>query len=350
MVGSATGVLGDKKKMSVTKEGSSYVAQDELRPPAILTFDFDGDLNALLDTGLQAESLPTSRLASDADDVWTDGANVDAHAQAGYVYDYYYRRFGRRGLDNANITMRNVTHPVNRNDLFFYGPDVIGLFYLNAFYAGDGLMVYGEGLPPDLTDSRGRHWNYVAGALDVCGHELTHGVTAYTSRLIYQNESAALNEGFSDIMGTSVEFFYQPPGNGPLHADYLIGEDVVTGGLRSLSNPLSLGDPDNYSIRFTGPEDNGGAHINCTIAGHAYYLAIEGGTNRTSGIKVKGVGGENREQIERVYYRAFTAMMPANANFSVARAVTIQSARDLYGAGSLAESAVTQAWTAVGVQ
>jgi Zn-dependent metalloprotease len=64
---------------------------------------------------------------------------------------------------------------------------------------------------------------------------------------------------------------------------------------------------------------------------------------------VQGVGGANREQIEKVFYRAFTQLMPANSTFSVARAATIQAARDLYGNNSAAERAVTQAWTAVGV-
>ena len=81
----------------------------------------------------------------------------------------------------------------------------------------------------------------------------------------------------------------------------------------------------------------------------AFYLAIEGGTNRTSGLSVQGVGAANREQMERVFYRAFTQMLPANATFAVARAATIQAARDLFGANSAAERAVTQAWTAVGV-
>jgi Zn-dependent metalloprotease len=90
-------------------------------------------------------------------------------------------------------------------------------------------------------------------------------------------------------------------------------------------------------------------HINSTIASHAFYLAIEGGTNRTSGLAVQGVGGGNREQIEKVFYRGFTQLLPSNATFSLARAATIQAARDLYGAGSAPERAVTQAWTAVGV-
>jgi thermolysin len=210
-------------------------------------------------------------------------------------------------------------------------------------------MIYGEGLPPNVTFAQ-LHFNYFSGALDIVGHELTHGVTDFTSQLIYENESGALNESFSDMMGTAIEFYYQPAGSGALRADYLIGEDVITpGGVRSMANPAPYGQPDHYSKRVTTTDDNGGVHTNSGIGNHAYYLAIEGGTNRTSGLPVQGVGQANRDQIEKVMYRAFTQMMPANANYSVARSVTIQSARDLYGAGSPAERAVTQAWTAVGV-
>jgi Zn-dependent metalloprotease len=90
-------------------------------------------------------------------------------------------------------------------------------------------------------------------------------------------------------------------------------------------------------------------HINSGIPNHVFYLAIEGGTNRTSGLAVQGVGAANREQIEKVFYRAFVFLLPSNATFSTARAATIQAARDLYGATSAPVTAVTQAWTAVGV-
>ncbi len=156
-------------------------------------------------------------------------------------------------------------------------------------------------------------------------------------------------------MGTSVEFFFQVPGAGIGQADYLIGEDSVRSrvgglnGLRSLVNPSVFGDPDHYSLKFTGPEDEGGVHTNSTIPSHAFYLSIEGGRNRVSGITVQGVGAANREQIEKSFYRAFTFLLPASASFSTARAATIQAARDLYGANSAAATAITQAWTAVGV-
>ena len=348
-VGLGKGVLGDQKKVSAKSAGGTFVANDELRPPAVSTYDFQGDLAKLF--ALESvDDLAAKDLANDADNNWTDGANVDAHVYAGYTYDYYYKRFGRHGLDNADVALLNITHPVRRADFVFQPLQIVFTFYLNAFYVGDGLMLYGEGLPSGLTHN-GQHWDYLAGGLDVVAHELTHGVTDYTSKLIYEGESGALNEAFSDMMGTAVEFYYQPAGSGPLHADYLCGEDVITpGGIRSLANPTSFGDPDHYSERYLGPEDNGGVHTNSGIANHAYYLAIEGGTHRLSKVTVQGVGSANRDQIEKVFYRAFTSMLPPTADFRMARAATIQSARDLRGPGSAAERAVTQAWTAVGVE
>jgi bacillolysin len=349
-IGSGKGVLGDDKKVSVAKESTTYRASDGLRPPALRTFDLRGNATRAMNFLNGRAVLLASDLASDTDNAWTDGAVVDAHAYAGWVYDFYFKRFGRRGLDNADIPITSIVHPANRDDVMRQSNSIIGLLYLNAAYFGDGIMVYGEGLPSAITDSSGRHWNFMSGGLDVVAHELTHGVTDYSSQLIYRQESGALNEAFSDIMATSMEFFFQPKGEGPLHADYLMGEDVVTpGGLRSAENPAAFGDPDHYTRRYLGTADNGGVHTNATIATHAFYLAIEGGTNQTSGLSVEGVGGTNRQQMENVFYRAFAQLLPSNATYAVARAATIQSARDLYGAGSAVERAVTEAWTAVGV-
>jgi thermolysin len=295
--------------------------------------------------------LGQSDLATDSDNDWRDGPTVDAHAYAGFTYDYFYKRFNRAGLDNRNMPMTSLVHPVRRQDLLTYPGSIIGLFYLNAFYAGDGVMVYGEGLPPGyvLADTR-QTVDFFSGALDIVAHELSHGVTDYTSNLVYGNESGALNEAFSDVMAVGVEYFFQEAGSGNLKADYLIGEDTIRpGGIRSIANPQAYGDPDHYSKRYTGTSDNGGVHTNSGIANNAFYLAIEGGTNRTSGLGVEGVGASNREQIEKVFYRAFTQLMPQNATFSIARAACEQAARDLYGASSAAFRAVQQAWIAVGV-
>jgi thermolysin len=349
-VGRAVGVLGDSKKISVSGAPGNFTARDLLRPPLVETNDMKGDPIRTLNYLDGRILLGPGDVAADTDNNWTDGAVNDAHVYAGQTYDYYFKRFGRRGLDNNNIRIRSLVNPVRRTqqDVALYlnlFPD----FFVNAFYAGNGVMVYGVGLPPGFP-AGGQSWNHLAGALDVVAHELTHGVTDFSSGLIYRNESGALNEAFSDIIGTSVEFFFQPAGSGDLRADYLCGEDVVKpGGLRSMENPQAYGDPDHYSQRFVGMADNGGVHINSGIANHAFYLAVEGGTNRTSGLAVQGVGSANREQMENVFYRAFTQMLPSSATFALARAATIQASRDLYGGGSNAERAVTQAWSAVGV-
>jgi thermolysin len=349
-IGTGTGVLNDTKKVSTTPRSGIYLAIDPMRPPAIYTYDLKGNLAR---TQLYLNGLVTlndTDVASDSDNQWADQAAVDAHAYSGWTYDYFYKRFSRLGLDNRNLTMSSIVHPVRRDDWASASISVLNLYYLNAFYAGRGIMVYGEGLPPGAIVG-GVQWNYFSGALDVVAHELTHGVTDYTSGLIYRNESGALNEAFSDIMGTSVEFYFQQAGAGYLKADYLLGEDLTSpqSAFRSMANPQAYDDPDHYSKRYVGSADNGGVHSNSGIANNAFYLAVESGVNRTSGLSVQGVGSANREKIEKVFYRGFTQLLPANATFALARAATLQAARDLYGAGSDVERAIQQAWTAVGV-
>lgn len=355
-VGTGTGVLGDSKKISTRSLAGRYYADDELRPPVLITYDMQGNLFRT-ETYLDGLYTPaTGDVANDDNNVWTDAANVDAHVHLGWTYDYYFRRFGRRGLDDRDAPVYAVTHPVRRSDLETL-PESAATFVINAFWcggcgpSGQGAMVFGEGLPPGyVLTASGQTVDYMSGALDVVSHELTHGLTEYSSNLHYRNESGALNESFSDMLAVGAEFQYQTAGSGTRQADYLIGEDVIRpGGVRSLANPGAFGDPDHYSQRFRGPEDFGGVHINSGIPNHAFYLAIEGGTNRTSGLAVQGVGAANREQIEKVFYRAFVYLLTSDATFSSARAATIQSARDLYGSGSPAERAVVQAWTAVGV-
>jgi bacillolysin len=349
-VGRGTGVLGDNKKVSTLAMSGTFIAFDSLRPPNISTFDLRSNLTRALQILNGVVPLVASDYATGAGNVWSDGAVVDAHVYSSYTYDYYFKRFGRHGLDNLNRPITNLTHLVRRSDIFS-ATDLN--WWLNAAYLGNGVMFYGEGC--DCLFG-GQRFNYFSAGLDVVGHELTHGVTAYTSNLTYLNESGALNEAFSDIMGTSIEFFFQPAGSGPMKADYLLGEDVVTAGaagtlngVRSMENPALYGQPDHYSKRFLGTADNGGVHINSGIANQAFYLAIEGGTNRTSGIQVQGVGASNREQIEKVFYRGFAQLMGSSANFSMARSITLQAAVDLYGLNSASYNAVRDAWTAVGV-
>jgi Zn-dependent metalloprotease len=346
--GTGTGVLGDDKPLSLSGLAGAYAAVDRLRAATITTFDLGGNVARAAGAVSGKTSLGSADIARAASTAWTDGATVDAHAYAAATYDYYLTRFGRRGLDGHDGPIATAVHPVRREDwgrlLSRYR-----LYYTNAFWDGH-MAVFGEGLPPGVTMG-GRSWNYLSAAVDVVAHELTHAVTDFSAGLVYRNESGALNEAFSDIMATAVEFFVQPAGSGAMKADYLAGEDAVSGGgFRSLENPAASGLPDHYAARYMGTADNGGVGTNSAIVSHAYYLAIEGGTNRTSGLAVVGVGRANREQMEKAFYRAFVYLLPANASFATARAATVQAAVDLYGTGSAAEQAVTQAWAAVGVE
>jgi thermolysin len=340
-VGPGTGVWGDPKKVSADATGGLFRADDRLRPCALTTYDMRYDV------GLTGIALGTGRfdpawIASDADNSWSDGAVVDAHVYAGYTYDYFYKRHGRHGLDDANLAVRSIVHPLSP-----------AFPFANAAYDPfSNAMIYGDG------DGR---FAPFSGALDVVAHELSHGVTYHSWDGIYRGESGALNEAFSDVMGTATEFFHQPAGEGRLLADYVLGEDLARQfdprrtAVRSMEDPglycsatLGACDADHYSKRYLGTADNGGVHHNSGIANQAFYLMAEGGVNRTSGLRVSGLGAGGREKAERIFYRGFTAFLTPSASFRDARAATVRAARELYGEAEAAQ--VAAAWSAVGVE
>ena len=156
-----------------------------------------------------------------------------------------------------------------------------------------------------------------------------------------------------------------------------MGGDFSDDPIRSLIDPSFSGDPDRYLDRFEFALTRGGAfewdysghvfvrgkyfstlrddafgyggdHWNSLILSHAFYLAIEGGTHRTSGMTVTGVGGANRAQVEDIFFRAMRVHMPAMATLPIAAAVIRQSAADL-DPGGAAQRAVDQALRAVGL-
>ena len=355
-VGTGHGVHGDQKKISVTPEGGEFVAQDKLRPIDVLTYDMRGDVERVRRVLNGSLTLRDSELAIDTDNVWDDPVEVDGHVHSGWTYDYVFRHFGGRS-SAGSLRIITLVHPVNVENVLSASQEDVDMFYLNSFFCpgcsadGNGVLVYGEGIGPGFTIG-GSHVGPWAASLDIVAHELTHLVTNLSSGLGSRNESGALNEAFSDIMGTAIEFFFQEPGDGPLKADYLIGEDVadppIAGLNRSLEDPQRFGDPDHNSNYSFDRADNGGVHTNSLIVSHAYYLAIEGGTNRTSGMTVEGVGRARQVEMTEVFYRTFRNVLSSNATFSQARAATLQVAGDLDPSGGLA-AALTQAWDAVGV-
>jgi bacillolysin len=290
------------------------------------------------DNGTTSASLMT-----DFDDIWdhnnapmtgrSHAPGVDAQYYANVVDDFYLDTFGRDSIDGEGMEIISVVH-------FDKG-------YCNAFWNG-AYMTYGDGNGKDCLP--------LSGGLDVDGHELTHGVTDFTSDLIYENESGALNEGFSDMMGNTIEFYAEDNGLDPAaEPDFRIGEDVINAGtvgagFRNMGEPGEFGDPDHVVDKFTGPEDGGGVHTNSGIPNHAYYLAVNGGQNRgcsapvvthteDCGVTVPQLGLDRTAQI---FYTGFSSL-PEYANFCDARNATVNVAG--------AEAAgIGAAWDAVGVK
>ncbi|GBC85266.1 Thermolysin [bacterium HR11] len=270
---------------------------------------------------------------------WSDPAEADAHARAGWVDDFYFRVFRRNGIDGRWIPAVQIVH---------FCEDFLNAFFTDEFFPNLGLMVYGDGVPSYT-------YPFTAG-FDVIAHEFTHGVTAATSNLVYFRESGALNEAFSDVMAVTAEFFFEPEGQGFGQADWLIGEDLFkapwpfcpgTRALRSFVDPEGGGcgyQPSHYANRYLGSEDNGGVHINSGIINHAFYLLAVGGRHRLSGISVPAIG---RDKAAAVFYVGFTQCLTPTSVFRDARYCTAQAARQLYGPSE--ESAVHVAFDAVGV-
>ena len=371
-IGLGTGLRGDLKKMVTQPVGGVFLTRDRVRPAELRTLDMAFDPDRFFDRlfGVFFGDAPTSNqdLAADTDNRWTDGTVVDTHAALGWTHDYLSTQLGWAGIDGRDGAVDAFVHPFDAPALLQQlrqcdagarraeecdRIEFLSLFVDNAAYLSPGkpdstgVMVFGEPsiLPQPLT------------ALDIVAHEMAHGVTFFTAALgdtAPPNEPGAINEGFSDIIGTAVEFYVQETGDAPLRADYLIAEDAefVARSLRDpqeITNGITGPYPDHYDDLYTGPADGGGVHINATILGHLYYLAIEGGTNRTSGLSVQGVGAANRLQIERVFFNAWATLLPAFADFRITADCLLQSAIELYGASSAPATAIAQARAAVGI-
>jgi Zn-dependent metalloprotease len=282
---------------------------------------------------------------TDADNIWnstTQRAGVDAQYGAAKVYDYYLNTHGRRGIDGAGgpayyTAADGVTGLISSKVHYSVG-------YNNAFWNGS-YMTYGDG--------DGSNFSPLV-TLDICGHEMTHGVTERTARLTYSGESGALNESFSDVFGAMVERSVQ----GQTSNTWKIGEQCYTPGiggdaLRYMDNPHAASnsgftaddDPDHYSERYTGTADSGGVHINSGISNKAFYLVAVGGTHHRGG-SMTGIGAD---AAARIWYRALTTYMTSSTNFLGARTATLNAAAAIYGSGSANYNAVAQAWSLCGV-
>ena len=114
-IGQGNGVFGTAKKLSTNQASGTYQAVDRLRPAEAFTLFFPGTvsrLNQFFNTG----AIFNSDIATDSDNDWSDGPTVDAHVYQGWAYDYYFKRFGRKGMDDHNIEVDSIVHLLSRSE------------------------------------------------------------------------------------------------------------------------------------------------------------------------------------------------------------------------------------------
>jgi len=313
--------------LSTTKGGSGF----ELT---------DGDRGGHKTYDLGQGQTGTGDLVTDADDTWGDGtggdrqtAAVDAHYGAATTWDFYKNELGRDGIAGDGKAAYSRVH--------------FGTGYVNAFWDDSCFcMTYGDGADDKSALT----------AIDVAGHEMSHGLTAATANLDYSGESGGLNEATSDIFGTSVEFFAD---NTTDPGDYLIGEKIDINGdgtpLRYMDKPSKDGGSADYWDAGVGDLD---VHYSSGVANHFFYLLAEGSGAKTiggvdydsptsDGSTVTGIG---RQKAYQIWYKALSVYMTSSTDYAGARDATEKAATDLFGADSAELAAVGAAWNGVNVK
>jgi Zn-dependent metalloprotease len=255
-----------------------------------------------------------------------DIAVDEAYDGAGATYDLFYEIYERNSIDDRGMRLDSTVH--------------YGMNYDNAFWNGNQ-MVYGDG--------DGDLFNRFTIAIDVIGHELTHGITQYEANLTYRDQPGALNESFSDVFGTMVK--QRALNQQANEADWLIGEGLFTSNvngeaLRSMkapgtayNDPVIGKDPQPAHMRDYAKVsyDNGGVHINSGIPNHAFYLVAT------------EIGGYAWEKAGMIWYIVLRDRLSSRAQFQDAANMTYQVAAELYGNGSTEQQAVKNGWNGVGI-
>jgi Zn-dependent metalloprotease len=250
-----------------------------------------------------------------------------AYDGTGATWTMFKECFGRDSIDGEGLPLHATVH-YDRG-------------YANAFWDG-AQMVFGDG--------DGEIFGDFTASIDVTGHELSHGVTQYTAELVYEGQSGALNESLSDVFGSLAKQHHL--GQTAADADWLIGAGIFRPGvsgaaLRSMKAPGTAYDdprlgrdpqPAHMSSFVETEDDHGGVHINSGIPNHAFYLLAT------------ALGGNAYETPGKIWYATLTSgSLTTTATFSEFAQATIAIATDLHGPDSPEVSAVTTAWTSVGV-
>lgn len=253
--------------------------------------------------------------------VWTEAAqpgpqDADVAAAfnfAGQTYDFFAGRFGRDSLNGAGMQLKSTID-------FCQAADPCP--YRNAFWNGSQ-MVYGDGYPQ---------------ADDVVGHELSHGVTDFTSQLFYYYQSGAINESLSDVFG---EFIDQTNGSADDTAAnrWKLAEGLPhnPGGIRNMQSPPLFNDPS-----FTGSNlydvdadesDRGGVHTNSGVNNKAAYLMTDGTVAEPAGsFRGQVITGLGIAKVARLYYDVETTMLVSGSDYADLANALRQACANLAGA------------------
>jgi Zn-dependent metalloprotease len=311
--------------------GSSYILSDATRGNGIQTYNMKKGTN--YGTAVNFTDSDNNWTAAEFNNANKDNAALDAHWGAEKTFDYLSTVHGRNSYDNLGAVIKSYVH--------------YDLAYDNAYWNGS-VMTYGDG-----SDT---YFDALT-SLDVAAHEIGHAVCEKTANLAYQKESGAMNEAFSDIWGACIEYYAAPS-----KSTWLIGEDIERRAgrlaLRSMSNPKSEGQPDTYGGTYwktiecgtpTQANDYCGVHTNSGVLNHWFYILTIGKSGTNDIGNSYNVTGINIDKAAKIAYRLESVYLSANSTYANARTYGIQSATDLFGAGSPEVIATTNAFYAIGV-
>ncbi|AUG80759.1 hypothetical protein CFP65_6090 [Kitasatospora sp. MMS16-BH015] len=270
----------------------NYEFTDLTHSSPITTYDAAGaDQSVGIPAGSKPVSSPSRAFPASAG---TSGA-TDAQLNAGLVYDFYHDRLGRDGLDGKGGAITSV---VNVSD----GGDP----YLNAFWDGQK-MVYGNG--------DAAHFPFSV-ALDVAGHEMTHGVIQHTADFVDYGQPGALNEALADYFGNAIEVTARGVSMTDPQAA-LLGESLCRTGTPETCATRRMDDHRTMAEDYLGvgaDVDSGGAHLNSTIVSGALW-----DIRRTL----------DPLTADRVVYRALSGYLTPLDDFVAARAAVLAAGQEL---------------------
>lgn len=279
-------------------------------------------IKVLNNLGNQKEFIDTDNFW-DYNDVQSRSA-IDVMYCSEKYYDFLEERFNRNSIDDNGLELLSYVGRKN---------------YVNASWNGSR-AVFGSGncnLYGPLT------------TLSVVGHEFTHGLTDYTSDLVYFKESGALNESISDIFGEVLEHYYDNE-----NFDWLIGGKFRKGDakpFRSMKDPNQLGDPKFYKGKnwMFKPWDRYGVHTNSSVLNYWFYLISQGeiGINENGDtFNVIPIGIDKAIQI---VYQVQVNYLTETSNYNDFYKYSIEVIKDLYGINSEELRSVEEAWKTVGL-